>query len=75
MPHDIVIRGGLVVDGTGRAAFPGDVAVDGDRITAVGRVDGAGRREIDAVIHSVQLASGEMIAPGRVNTASVILHH
>lgn len=33
------------------------------------------RREIDAVIHSVQLASGEMIAPGRVNTATVILHH
>lgn len=33
------------------------------------------RREIDAVIHSVQLASGEMIAPGRVKTASFILHH
>jgi uncharacterized protein Usg len=33
------------------------------------------RREIDAVIHSVQLASGETIAPSRVSTASVILHH
>lgn len=33
------------------------------------------RREIDAVIHSVQLASGETIAPARMSTASVILHH
>ena len=33
------------------------------------------RAEIDAVIHSVQLATGETLAPGRVNTASVILHH
>ncbi|MBY0567556.1 MAG: usg protein [Hyphomonadaceae bacterium] len=33
------------------------------------------REEIDAVIHSVTLASGETIAPARVNTASVILHH
>ncbi|GCL61018.1 N-acyl-D-amino-acid deacylase family protein [Pseudaquabacterium pictum] len=53
MTHDIVIRGGLVVDGTGRAAFPGDVAIDGDRISAVGHVDGAGRREIDAGGHAV----------------------
>lgn len=33
------------------------------------------RQEIDAVIHSVTLASGETIAPARVNKASVILHH
>jgi uncharacterized protein Usg len=33
------------------------------------------RQEIDAVIHSVQLASGETLAPARVNTANVILHH
>lgn len=33
------------------------------------------RREIDAVIHSVRLASGETLAPARVNTASVLLHH
>jgi len=33
------------------------------------------RAEIDAVIHSVRLASGETLAPARVNTASVILHH
>jgi uncharacterized protein Usg len=33
------------------------------------------RREIDAVIHSVQLATGEELAPARVQTASHILHH
>jgi len=33
------------------------------------------RREIDAVIHSVQLATGETLAPAKVQNASVILHH
>lgn len=33
------------------------------------------RREIDAVIHSVQLATGETLAPAPVNRADLILHH
>ena len=33
------------------------------------------RREIDAVIHSVQLATGETLAPATIQSASVILHH
>lgn len=33
------------------------------------------RREIDAVIHSVQLASGETLAPARIKNATVLLHH
>jgi uncharacterized protein Usg len=33
------------------------------------------RREIDAVIHSVQLATGETLAPARVNSADLLLHH
>jgi len=33
------------------------------------------KREIDAVIHSVRLASGESLAPGKLSTASVLLHH
>ena len=33
------------------------------------------RAEIDAVIHSVQLATGEQLAPARIQTANVILHH
>ena len=46
--HDLVIRHGQVVDGTSRPARWADVAIDGDRITAVGEVHGRGRREIDA---------------------------
>ncbi len=53
MTHDIVIRGGQIVDGTGSEPVPGDVAIDGNTIAAVGRVDGAGRREIDARDHLV----------------------
>ena len=33
------------------------------------------RREIDAVIHSVQLATGEQLAPARVQTVDLLLHH
>jgi N-acyl-D-amino-acid deacylase len=56
--HDLVIRGGRVVDGTGRPAFQADVAVDGDRIAAVGRV-GPGWRTLDA--------AGRLVTPGFVD--------
>ena len=46
--HDLVIRGGTIVDGTGATARSGDVAVDGGVIAAVGEAAGPGRREIDA---------------------------
>jgi len=46
--HDLVIRGGTLVDGTGAPARDADVAVDAGRITTVGRVDAAGRVELDA---------------------------
>src|SRR5436189_2607249 len=46
--HDLVLRNGTVIDGTGRPRFSGDVAVDGGKITEVGRVAGKGKREIDA---------------------------
>jgi N-acyl-D-amino-acid deacylase len=48
MAHDLVIRGGTVVDGSGAPPSRADVAVDGDRITAVGEDVGRGRREVDA---------------------------
>jgi len=48
MATDLVIRNGLVVDGLGSEPVPGDVAIDGDRITAVGVVDERGGRELDA---------------------------
>src|SRR5215813_157401 len=57
--HDLVIRNGTIVDGTGAAPFVGDVAIDGDRITAVGQVDAKGRREIDA--------QGQIVTPGWVD--------
>ncbi|MGE0741639.1 MAG: Usg family protein [Hyphomonadaceae bacterium] len=33
------------------------------------------KREIEAVIHSVRLASGETLAPGKVQTVDLLLHH
>jgi N-acyl-D-aspartate/D-glutamate deacylase len=57
--HDLVIRGGRVVDGTGAPARTADVAIDGDQIVEVGRVTGAARHEIDA--------DGALVAPGWVD--------
>jgi N-acyl-D-aspartate/D-glutamate deacylase len=57
--HDLVIRGGTLVDGTGAPARSGDLAIDGDRIASVGRKADAGRREIDA--------SGLLVTPGWVD--------
>lgn len=60
--HDLVLRGGTIVDGTGRPAVVGDLAIDRDRISAIGRVSGRGRREIDA--------RGLVVAPGFINMLS-----
>jgi N-acyl-D-aspartate/D-glutamate deacylase len=57
--HDLVIRGGTVVDGTGAAPFEADVAVQGGRIVAVGPVAGRGVEEIDA--------KGLLVTPGFVD--------
>jgi N-acyl-D-aspartate/D-glutamate deacylase len=46
--YDLVIRKGTIIDGNGDPAYAGDVAVNQGRITAVGRIDGAGAEEIDA---------------------------
>ncbi|HXI52803.1 MAG TPA: D-aminoacylase [Candidatus Saccharimonadales bacterium] len=54
--YDLVFRGARIVDGTGNPWFNGDVAVKGQRIAAVGRVTGAGTREVDT--HGLALAPG-----------------
>ena len=56
---DLVIRGGTVVDGTGADPFPADVAIDGDRIVAVGPNLSEGNKEIDA--------TGKIVTPGWVD--------
>src|SRR6201984_771834 len=57
--HDIVIRGGTIIDGTGNASFSGDVAIAGGQIAAVGGKLGSARREIDA--------TGLLVTPGWVD--------
>jgi N-acyl-D-aspartate/D-glutamate deacylase len=57
--HDLVVRGGTIVDGTGRERFTGDVAIEGGRIVGVGSVAERGRRELDA--------RGAIVAPGWVD--------
>jgi N-acyl-D-amino-acid deacylase len=46
--HDLVIRGGLVIDGTGAEPRLADLAIDGETIVAIGTVEDRGRREVDA---------------------------
>jgi N-acyl-D-amino-acid deacylase len=57
--HDLVIRGGTVVDGTGAKARTADVAISEGVVTDVGAVDGRGREEIDA--------DGALVTPGFVD--------
>jgi len=57
--YDLVIRNGIVVDGSGGARFVADVAIEGGLIAAVGPKLGAGREEIDA--------GGKIVAPGWVD--------
>ena len=58
--HESIIRNGLIFDGSGKAPYVGDVAIDGDRIAYVGRhAPGRGGREID--VH------GKAVAPGFIN--------
>lgn len=56
---DLVIHGGLVVDGSGQEPRVADVAICGEKIAAVGQVTGRGRREINA--------RGLLVTPGFVD--------
>jgi N-acyl-D-aspartate/D-glutamate deacylase len=59
MDFDLVIRGGTVVDGTGRPAVRGDVGIRGGRIAALGLVKGAAAQTVDA--------GGLVVAPGFID--------
>lgn len=57
--HDLILRSGTVIDGTGQPAFTADVAINEGQITQVGRCSGKGRREVDA--------DGALVTPGFVD--------
>ncbi len=59
MAHDLVIRNGTVVDGSGFGSYRADVGIAGDRIVEVGRIGDPGRREIDA--------DGHVVTPGFID--------
>lgn len=59
MTHDIVIRGGTIVDGVGSEPFRGDVGIAGDRISEIGKIAAPGKREIDA--------EGHVVSPGFID--------
>jgi N-acyl-D-amino-acid deacylase len=61
--YDLAIRNGTLYDGSGKAPVVGDVAINGDSIAAIGKLDQAqGRAEIDA--------KGLAVAPGFINMLS-----
>ncbi|EPZ53112.1 N-acyl-D-amino-acid deacylase family protein [Alicyclobacillus acidoterrestris] len=69
--YDVLIRGGMIVDGTGRQRYVGDIGISGNRIEAVGsRLDGAAIETIDA--------KGLVVCPGFIDVHShddlAILH-
>lgn len=60
MAHDLIIRNGTIIDGTGAAGYTADIAVDGDRIVAIGELsDRVANREIDA--------TGLTVTPGFID--------
>ena len=63
MPFDLLLRGGLLVDGTGSPPRPADVAITGDRVVAVGDLAAVGDADVATVID----AGGHVVAPGFVD--------
>lgn len=59
--HDLLIRNGMIMDGSGKPGYPGDVLIDGDRITGIGHFE---RTEARKVLD----ASGLVVAPGFIDS-------
>ncbi len=57
--YDLVIRGGRVIDGTGRPGVVTDIGIRGDRVVTLGSIGARGRAEIDA--------AGRVVAPGFID--------
>ena len=62
-PYDLIILGGRIVDGTGNGWFRADVALRGDTIAAIGKLDGANARY-------VIVAKDLIVAPGFIDIHS-----
>jgi N-acyl-D-aspartate/D-glutamate deacylase len=60
--YDLVIRNATIVDGTGKPAYKGDLAINDGKIAAVGTVEGGASKEIDA--------QGKLLTPGWVDVHS-----
>ena len=57
--HDLIIRNGKIIDGSGKKPFFGDIAIDGGKITSVGKIENSAKEEFDA--------KGNMVTPGWVD--------
>ncbi|MDE0505329.1 MAG: D-aminoacylase, partial [Candidatus Poribacteria bacterium] len=57
--HDLLIKGGKIVDGSGSEAFMGDLAIDAGKIAAIGKINGSAKRTINA--------DGQLVTPGWVD--------
>src|SRR5262245_49967531 len=61
--YDIILKNGTIYDGSGKEPFKGDLAINGDKIVAVGKIENAkGKQEIDV--------KGLALAPGFINMLS-----
>ncbi|MCH8286771.1 D-aminoacylase, partial [candidate division KSB1 bacterium] len=61
--YDVIIRNGVIYDGTGNTPYNGDVGITGDKIAAIGNLETAtGGVEIDA--------EGMAVSPGFINMLS-----
>src|SRR6059036_846980 len=59
MDYDVLIKNGLVADGSGMPAYQADVVIAGGRIVAIGKVDGRAGEVVDA--------TGQVVAPGFID--------
>ncbi|MGH9933188.1 MAG: N-acyl-D-amino-acid deacylase family protein [Pyrinomonadaceae bacterium] len=58
--YDLLVKNGLVIDGSGRPGYRADIAIKGDRIVGVGKLKNAsGARELDA--------TGMVVVPGFID--------